>query len=178
MIITQIISEINNGDIQAPKRLYVHTYKLLFGVAYQYVSCDNLSKDILQNTYIRIFKNLSQTKFNNDTAAISWLRRICINEALSFIRAKKNWDKLQFTPKKRVATNENGLRRQEIYNLILKLPTQQRMVFNLFAVEGYTHKEIAKLLNISISNSTTLLTRARKFLSKQLTKEVNHESIR
>ena len=176
MKIFEIIDEVKSGDIQAPKRLYVHTYKLLYSIILRYVTCDSNAKDVLQNTYLKVFKNISKVKFENDATVISWLKKICVNEALHLIRTKKNWDKLQYANKDIVTLNENELHQQEIFNLILKLPIQQRTVFNLFAMEGYTHKEIAKSLGISESNSRTLLVRARKYLSNYLINELKKES--
>jgi len=170
------IQRIRAGDLQAPKQLYVHTYKQLFALAKRYVSCDELSKDVLQNTYLKIFKNLSRTSFRYEGEAYAWMRKICVNESLTLIRTKKNWDKLQFTSKDQIVANNNDLYSEEIYNHILKMPTKQRTVFNLIAIEGYSHKEVAAQLSITETNSRTLLGRARKYLSTKLSKELRHES--
>lgn len=178
MKILEIIKQINRGDIQAPKRLYVSSYDLLYTITKRYVICETLAKDVLQNTYLKIFENIAKSKFENEVMAFAWMKRICVNESLNIIRTKKNWDKLQFTSKVSVTNNNNSLRQEEIYNLILKLPVQQRTVFNLFAIEGYSHKEISKKMGISLSNSATLLARARKNLSNHLIKDMSHESTR
>lgn len=164
------------GDLQASRRLYLLSYKSLYSIAYRYVPYEDQAKDVVQNTYLKIFKNLSQMKHDSDTYIKAWMKRICINEALQFLRSKRNWNKLQNSEKSIVVKNDHQLYKDEILNTLLKLPERQRIVFSLFALDGYKHKEIAQMLGINENNSRTIVGRARNFLAQNINKETLHET--
>ena len=165
-----------SGDYSAPKALYLHTYKILFPIALRYVIYEDAAKDVLQESYIKIYKHLSNTKFDSDTLALAWMKKICVNESLMHIRKKGNWDKLQITPAPRAYLQTTALEEKEAMAILLALPIQQRICFSLFALDGYSHKEISQQLNIKESHSRTLVTRARKQLASKITTARNYET--
>lgn len=176
MTLIEIIYKIKNGDKRSAKDLYLHSYKWLFATALRYSPDESTAKDALQNTYIKIYSNIENIKLESETMVAGWMKKICINEALVLIRKKKNWDKLQVNSNSEAYTPQYEFENQELYKLLHKLPTQQRICFNLFAIEGYSHKEISEKLDIKESYSRTLVARARKQLSVILPKVKIHEA--
>ncbi|MCH2082895.1 MAG: sigma-70 family RNA polymerase sigma factor [Saprospiraceae bacterium] len=128
------------------------------------------AEDILQDAFIKIFDNIS--KFESKGSFEGWIRRIVINTAL------KNYSKKSFkneqigvehVPEKALEPSIYGhLHEEELMNLILQLPDGYRLVFNLYAVEGYSHREIADMIGIQESTSRSQLVKARKLLQQKI----------
>lgn len=130
------------------------------------------AEDILQDGFVRLFQNLHQFKFQGSFEG--WVRRIFVNAALKKYQAKK-WQNEQTDIEE---VNESSIQpdivsrmsEQEILNLVTKLPEGYRVVFNMYVIEGYAHKEIAKELGINEATSRTQLLKARKHLQTQIDK--------
>jgi len=176
MALVDIINNFKNGDKRSAKVLYLCTYKWLFATALRYISNESAAKDALQNTYIKIYSNIDNVILESDAMVAAWMKKICINEALVLIRKKKNWDKLQVNSNEEAFLPHYEFENQELYALLLKLPNLQRICFNLFAIEGYSHKEISEKLDIKENYSRTLVARARKQLSIIIPKVKIHEA--
>lgn len=129
------------------------------------------AEDLLHNGFIKVFKNIKQYKSKAPFEA--WMRKVFTNTALEKFRKERNL----------ISTNEydetvedlsgdiiSQLSNMELIDLIQKLSPAYRMVFNLYAIEGYSHKEISEQLNISVGTSKSNLARARKFLKEQIKK--------
>lgn len=124
------------------------------------------AEDILQDAFVKVFDNISKFEFKGSFEG--WIRRIVINTAL------KNYSKKSFKQEQIGLENQpelplepeiySNLEEEELLRLINKLPDGYRLVFNLYAVEGYSHKEIADLLGIQESTSRSQLVKARKML--------------
>jgi len=177
MTLIDIIKNFKNGDKRSAKDLYLHSYKWLFATALRYAPDESTAKDALQNTYIKIYSNIESIHLESEAMVAGWMKKICINEALVLIRKKKNWDKLQVNSNSEAFIPQYEFENQELYTLLHKLPAQQRICFNLFAIEGYSHKEISEQLDIKESYSRTLVARARKELSVILPKVKIHEAL-
>ena len=104
------------------------------------------------------------------------MKKICVNESLMHIRKKGNWDKLQISLAPKTTLITTSIEKKESLSILLSLPMQQRICFSLFALEGYSHKEISQQLNIKESHSRTLVTRARKQLASKITTARNYET--
>jgi len=124
------------------------------------------AEDILQDAFIKVFDNIGRFEFKGSFEG--WIRRIVINTAL------KNYSKKSFKQEQIGLENQpelpldpeiySNLEEEELLRLINRLPDGYRLVFNLYAVEGYSHKEIAELLGIQESTSRSQLVKARKML--------------
>lgn len=129
-----------------------------------------LAEDILQDAFIKVFSNLQSFQFKGSFEG--WLRRIVINTAIRMIQKEhqKFDDSLDDNYINEVAEPDifASLSESDLINLIQELPVGYRMVFNLFAVEGYSHKEIGVLLGIEESTSRSQLTKARKMLQEKV----------
>jgi len=144
----------------------------MFGLCLQYASSREDAEDILQEGFIKVFEKLSQVK--NPAAFPGWIRRIMINTALEKYRSEIVLQKVQVEIKERseVVPDDafDQLTAEELTGLIQKLSPKYRMVFNLYAIEGYNHKEISEQLGISEGTSKSNLSRARTILQEKVKK--------
>lgn len=154
-------------EIYAPKMLSVCRY---------YIRDLQDAEDIMISSFFKAFQNLN--KFNNSGSFEGWLRRIMVNECISFLRKKKEMylsDNIENLSEE----FDDGLNENfdvaEIQNIIDDLPNGYKMVFILYAIEGYKHQEIAEMLGISINTSKTQLFKARKILQQKL-QQINNVS--
>lgn len=129
--------------------------------------------------FLKIFQNISSFRYEREGNLNAWMKRIMINEALMIIRKRKTYDlggDLELLEIESNILPDQELEAEDIYRLIQNLPTGYRNVFNLYVIEGYTHKEIAEALNISINTSKSQLSKARACLQKIIKEgEVNYE---
>ena len=143
----------------------------MFPVCLRYVSDRSLAEDIMQDGFITLFTKLGSYK--GDGSFEGWARRIFVTTALMALRKKdalKMSDELDSVRGMKTDTYSQiqNLGYKELMKLIMSLPTGFRTVFNLYAVEGYSHKEIADMLGITETTSRTQLSRARIWLQKKI----------
>lgn len=168
----QLLKDCLNGNVQAQKRLYEMYARKMFGVCLRYASDHSMAEDFLQEGFIRVFTKLGSFKFQGSFEG--WIRRIMVNTSLEMLR--KN-DVLRFSVELDASIQISDVETQvneQIDPAVLmghlqKMPTGFRTVFNLYAVEDLSHKEIAGMLNISEGTSKSQYARARAWLQKRLT---------
>jgi RNA polymerase sigma-70 factor (ECF subfamily) len=162
----------NNAAMQ--KMLYDKYAAKMYGIAVRYAHDPEDAKDILQDGFVKVFQNLS--KFKGSGAFEGWMRRIFVNTAIEHYRKKNNTYEIQESHEEQINDREvtalDKLAAVEILNMVKSLPNGYRTVFNLFAIEGYSHKEIADLLNISEGTSKSQYARAKALLQEKIK---NHE---
>ena len=130
------------------------------------------ARDTLQEGFIKIFDNLINYKFEGSFEG--WMRRIIVNTALEKFRSRYNLYRVddidQIPEPDSQPDNEDyaGLEAVDLLDIIRELPPKYRMVFNLYAIEGYSHKEISTMVNISEGTSKSNLSRARMILQKKV----------
>ncbi|MBK6730985.1 MAG: RNA polymerase sigma factor [Bacteroidetes bacterium] len=159
-----------NGDRSAQKAIFDKYSSRLMGVCMRYAVDQPAAEDILQEGFIKAFKNLS--KFRNEGSFEGWLRRIMVNTAIEIYRKKNHlYPVLEIETQTERVTYDNvlsDLAAEDIMHMVMNLSPGYRTVFNLYAVEGYSHKEIAEQLNISEGTSKSQLARARYILMKKV----------
>ncbi len=161
-------------DPKAQKALFDGTKEMIMGLCLRYSRREEDAKDIFQEAFIKIFLELH--KLQNPQAFISWARSITIRVALSFYKKKgqkvyQSLDEIANTEGEaflRESDIEAYLETETLLGYLQELPDNQRMVFNLFAIEGYSHKEIGELLQIEPTSSRVYLAKARKALQKKI----------
>ena len=159
----------NRRDQELPYRRHAPR---LYAVCLQYSDNDEEARDILQDGFIKIFENL--INFKNEGSFEGWMRRIIVNTALEKYRSRHNLyrvDDIDLIPEPDAdPDNEDysGLEAIDLLNIIRELPPKYRMVFNLYAIEGYAHKEISRMMKISEGTSKSNLSRARLILQKKV----------
>lgn len=159
------------GDQAAYKALYDLYKQSLFVVCLRYAKDRAIAQDYLQEAFINIFKNLQQ--FDPLKGAFeSWAKRIAINVCLSDIR-KNTLYAVSISKAEQVEAYEvsalSNMALQEMLDCIQKLPLGYRTVFNMYVIDGFSHKEIAEALNVSVSTSKSQLMKARQLLQKKIT---------
>ena len=167
MEIDKLIKLCIKQDRKSQKEFYLLTCDRLMNISRRYTSSIDDAKDVLQNAYLQIFKCMSQFDFRKGTLD-NWLARIVVNEALQQFRKKEKSKKITENSFSNDRIDPPNVLEKLAYEDLLKivdlLPDGYKMVFNLHVIEGYSHKEIAGMLDISESTSRSQLTRARQFL--------------
>ncbi len=156
----------NNRHAQL--QLYTKFAPKMLSVCRQYCKDLHQAEDIMITAFMKVFANLKH--FQHKGSFEGWIRRIMVNECISFLRVQK---KARFMDDETYFEEthnqiESQLTLDEIQFLIDQLPDGYKMVFNLYCIEGYKHHEIAELLNISEGTSKSQLSHARKMLQQQL----------
>jgi len=160
------------GNRRDQELLYRRHAAKLFAVCLQYSGNDEEARDILQEGFIKIFENL--VHYKHEGSFEGWMRRIIVNTALEKYRGRNHLyrvDDIDQIPEQDAdPDNEDyaGLDASDLMEIIRELPPKYRMVFNLYAIEGYTHKEISSIVNISEGTSKSNLSRARVILQRRV----------
>ncbi|MCS6916842.1 MAG: RNA polymerase sigma factor [Chitinophagales bacterium] len=158
------------GEERCYRQLYERTAPTMFGVCLRYVSDYQEAEDVLQEGYLKVFRNLHQ--FRGEGSLLGWMRRIFINTALAALRKRMHLpdqvDADEHHEELPVSDVLSRLDAADLLQLIRRLPDGYRTVFNLHAIEGYSHQEIAELLHISTGTSKSQLARARYQLQKMV----------
>jgi len=170
--IKNIIIGCLKGNRRDQELLYRRHAARLYAVCLQYSGNDEEARDILQEGFIKIFENLMHYK--HEGSFEGWMRRIMVNTALERFRNKYNLYRVddidQIPEPDAEPDNEDysGLEAVDLLGIIRELPPKYRVVFNLYAIEGYSHKEISKMVNISEGTSKSNLSRARVILQRRV----------
>lgn len=163
----EIIKGCLKFDPIARKQLYDQYASQMYSVCMRYANSKDDANDIFQQAFYLIYKNLNQLK--NPEALSGWVKRIFVNTALEVVKKNARYSNIE-DMESAVNSNENwndaiqNLSTKELAVLIQQLPDGTRMVFNLYAIEGYSHKEISEQLGISLGTSKSQLFDARKKL--------------
>ncbi|MFN6943343.1 MAG: RNA polymerase sigma factor [Cytophagaceae bacterium] len=161
-------------DPASQKELYVRFSKIMFGVCCRYARCRDEAQDILQDAFIKVFTKIDS--FSQKGASLEgWIRRIVVTTAIDYYRVKKR-EMLLISNNNEIEADSSdniidALSDKELMESINSLPSGYRIVLNMYAIEGYSHKEIAEILNISEGTSKSQYSRAKKVLGEILTKK-------
>jgi len=168
-------SRLINGCLKgrrADQRDLYERYKgQMFAICLRYARCTADAEDMLQEGFLKVYRDLHQYKPEAPLGA--WMRRVVINTALEHLRRNKNSNATDNDNVRilRLETEEKALSEltaQELRQRITELPDDFRAVFNLYAIEGFSHLEIADMLDISVANSKVRLNRARGILKRSI----------
>lgn len=166
-----IIEGCLNGKRKFQKMLYRKYAPTMYGVCQRYFSSSDQAEDALQEGFVKVFLKLGD--FRKEGSLEGWIRRIMVTTSLNYYRNNKKHyfhsdvDDL-YEGVEDVMFNEDLFTRQELMKTLKAMPAGYKMVFNLFEIEGYSHKEIAEMLEISVNTSKSQLSKARKMLQRKL----------
>tara|TARA_B100000678_G_scaffold43015_3_gene32482 strand:+ start:48513 stop:49061 length:549 start_codon:yes stop_codon:yes gene_type:complete len=162
--IEQLIQKCKKQDLKSQEQLYKLYAQKLFAVSIKYSRNFQEAEDNLQDAFLTIFKKIAQYK--NKGSFEGWLKRIVINTALQRYRKQDVFQIIdeQALKEPEVEIDNDQLPLPFLLKIIQELPDRYRMVFNLYALDGFSHKEIAKTMNISVGTSKSNLARARQIL--------------
>ena len=167
----ELVQRCIKNDVGAQKILFEHYSPMLLGVSYRYANSEDEAHEIVQLGFVKIFNNLSKFRFQSSLS--TWLTRVVINTALNYLKAN---EKVKWESDIETLTENHDFVVEQLHQMDLKLlmnciqelPTGYRIVLNMFAIEGYSHKEIAAELNITESTSRSQFVRAKALLEKKL----------
>ncbi len=162
----QLIENCKNNDTKAQSELYKLFSSKLFAVCLKYSRNYAEAEDNLQDAFLTIFKKMEQYK--NKGSFEGWLKRITINTVMQQYRSEKVFDMVNETvvDEVEIEMDDEDLSMDYLLKIIQELPDRYRLVFNMYVLDGYSHKDIADMLNIHIGTSKSNLARAR-FILKQ-----------
>jgi RNA polymerase sigma factor (sigma-70 family) len=166
-----IIKGCKKQDPIAQKALYELFAAKMFGICLRYCNNETDAQDVLQEGFVKIFSKVEQ--YSNKGAFEGWMRRVIVNTALAKYRSQHKHvfaddNMAKYENEQQTDDVNESLTQQELMKLIQELSPKYRVVFNLYAIEGYSHKEIAKMLNISEGTSKSNLSRARNILQEKV----------
>jgi RNA polymerase sigma factor (sigma-70 family) len=179
----ELVNGCRQRDRTAQKRLYDVFAGKMFAICLRYTKNRPDAEDVLQDSFIKIYENIDS--FRGECPLEYWVRSVVVNTALKHLRKQKPTLELDdvHTHDNHLSSPEltlSGFQWQQLMGFIHELPTGCRTVFNLYALEGYQHNEIAQLMCISEGTSKSQYARARSLLQQKLTKEqrFDDESVR
>jgi len=162
----------------AQRQLYDHFAETMLGVCYRYTKSMQDAEDVLQDGFVKVFRNLRQYKYEGELGA--WIRRIMVTTALNFLKKNSRYNhEFSFENENLHPVADDNpeikLAGKELADLIRQLPVGYQTIFNLHAVEGYSHVEIGKMLGINEGTSRSQYARARALLISWIRKnnEIN-----
>jgi RNA polymerase sigma factor (sigma-70 family) len=172
MDMQELIRKARNADAAAQKYLFEQWSAKMLMLCRRYVKNAEDAEELMLNGFFKFFTHLSSFNYQGDASLQAWLKKIMINECLMFMRKKNLFVIVSEKRQDEISIEDealNNLSAAEIFNLIIQLPAGYRTVFNLYAVEGMSHKEVAKLLGISEGTSKSQLSKAKAMLQKMYT---------
>jgi len=170
----QLVSECAANNMVAQKKLYDLYVGKLYMICMRYADNKDDAKDLLQDTFIKIYDNIK--KFRGEGSLEGWMKRIAANTAIKQYHKKHLMYPVSIENINEQAPEEenfiekvaSGFSMNELLEMVHQLAPRYRLVFNLYAIDGYSHTEIAKELNISEGTSKSQLSRAREVLRNQI----------
>lgn len=170
--IDDIIKGCKDGRVRDQERLYNLFAREMYGVCLYYTKDRTEAEDLLHDGFMKIFSNISSYRYQGSFEG--WVRRIMINTALEKFRREKHLHPLtDLEDKEEELLSEdivNNMSAGDLVSMIQALSPKYRLVFNLFAIEGYSHKEISTMLGITEGTSKSNLARARAILQRNVKK--------
>ena len=179
-MVSQLVERIRQKDQRAMSQLYQMYIEELSSVCYRYVPIEEDAKDVLQNSFVKIFTAIPTLDYRGEESLKAWMKKVVANEALAFLRSK---NKLQFAAQDALAEEQaedeespdtEQITSDELHQIISELPDGYRMVLNLYVFEDYSHRQIAELLGIKESTSASQLYYAKQCLARKI-KELKTE---
>lgn len=175
----EIIEGCVRGDRKCQQIIYEKFYGKMLGACMRYSKDREEAKDILQDGFMKVFLNIKQ--YGGSGSFEGWIRKIIVNTAIDFIRKSKNM--IQFADSDHAAESTEEITEEEnkeyinistteIMEAVQQLPASYRTVFNMFVVDGFSHKEIAEQLGISVGTTKSNLSKAKMSLKKALANKV------
>jgi len=175
--IEQLINDCKKNNIKAQEQLYRQYAPKLFSVCLKYSSNYTEAQDNLQDGFLLIFEKIHQFSFKGSFEG--WLKRLVINHILQKYRAESFLSLVdeEIKDEVEVEIEEENVSIDFLMKIIQELPERYRLVFNLYAVDGYSHQEIAEMLNITVGTSKSNLSRARLILKGKIENNSGNSNI-
>lgn len=169
---TQLIAALKRGESRAHEVVYERFSGKMLAVCTRYCANRDDAEEVMIDGFMRVFEKIEQ--FREDGSFEGWIRRIMVTESLMFLRRNKQWRQEvsieEVTTEPDYVWADTAVNEHDLLRMVNQLPDGYRTVFNLYAIEGYSHAEIAEMLGISEGTSKSQLSRARLLLQANLKK--------
>ncbi len=161
------------GDEAAMEWIYRRYVRYLSALCSRYITSDDDIKDVLQESFLRIFSSLGEFKYRGEGSLKAWMAKITLNETLKFIRGNNRLNIVDIDCETKEIVDESSMETNEIptetlHRFIRELPEGYRTVFNLYVIDDKSHKEIASLLGIKENTSASQLHKAKAMLAQRI----------
>jgi len=171
IVITEILEGCKKGNNKAQRSLFNLYYAQMLNVCIRYIKEQTEAEDLLSQGFTKVFKNINRFQYQHEYGLRGWIKKIMINECLMFLRKKNNFYLVPLSEADEVVIDDIKLDHIDanyIFQCIAELPVGYRTVLNLYIIEGYSHLEIANLLNIKEATSRSQLSKAKEALKHKL----------
>lgn len=177
MSLEKLILQCKKQDIRAQEKLYRMYSGKLFGLCLKYSNNYQQAEDSLQDGFITIFNKIDQ--YEDKGSFEGWMKRIVINTTLQKHRKEKYFEIINenLLEDPVVEIDDDEITTDFLLESIQELPERYRQIFNLYALDGFSHKEIAEMLNISVGSSKSNLARARNILKEKIENHLNDNKV-
>lgn len=167
-----LIEQCRKNDRKAQRQLYELYANHVFRICLRYVGNEPEAEECVSETFLKVFSNIGSVVFENEKMLAGWIRKIAVNECLMLLRKRMKFpDTVDYEEADAIDAGGDILSDIDagyLFQIIQSLPPSYRTIFNLYAIEGYTHPEIAHRLSISEGTSKSQLNRAKTWLKEKL----------
>ena len=167
MEIKDVIQGCIKQDRRAQHELFYRYSKQLMATAHRYTREEAAAKDVVQESFIKIFKMLHQLQSHEEKSLVAWMKKTTARQALQWIKKNKAFQLRQFAQTSEIEYASDSLQVSDVMKALETLPTGYKTVLQLHVIEGFSHKEIGEMLGIATSSSRSQLTRARAMFSNK-----------
>lgn len=175
----KLIERLRAGDAAAAEQLYRQHARYLTAVCSRYLANDEDVKDVLQEAFLKVFSTIGRFRYQGEGSLRAWMTRIAINESIDYLKAKQRMplddlsDSLLGMPDEPPPTDE--VPAEVLHRLVRELPEGYRLVFNLYVMEGKSHREIASMLGIKEGTSASQLYKAKATLATKINQYIREK---
>ena len=164
----------SKSDRSAQKELYTRYAARVLALCFRYTNDRMESEDLMHDTMIRVFGAIGRFRYKGEGSLYAWIRKIAVNLVIDRLR-KGDFSDLSALPEKELLIEETtqDIPVPIVMGMISTLPDTQRLVLNLYCIDGFSHEEISDMLGIKPKTSSSLLSKARKMLNERIEKYSN-----
>ncbi len=173
-----LIKQVLKKDRKAEKQFYSFFANKMYRLCYRYINNPDEAQDVMIEAFYKAFTKIQTFEFRGAGSLEKWLKTIMINDSLMFLRRNRKMEIVSlelFQKQEKIECEECEIDAEYIYNLVINLPIGYRTIFNMFAIDGFSHQEIAEKLGISEGTSKSQLNRARNILKEKILQQNNNE---
>jgi len=171
----KLIEQCLKGQSLAQEKLFKKYYGIMLGICLRYTNNRNEAKEVLQEGYIKVFNNLQSFKYEG--SLIGWMKKIMVNTAIDKYRHRIA-EPISFEMPENASTEDDiisTLNKYDLLDCINMLPAGYKAIFNLYIIEGFTHKEISEKLGINEGTSKSQLAKAKTYLKYVISKRMGEQ---
>ncbi len=172
---SELITRAKQGDQVAFHQLYENYYRRIYALCWRMLADKDSAEDVCQEVFVQLWQKIGN--FRGESKFATWLHSVATNIVLGHLRKQKNWLQRIFSIEEQTVVESSveltdEREASDLDDKIQLLPERARLVFVLFAVEGYRHEEIAKMLNMAVGSSKSQYHRAKTLLRESLSEQI------